>query len=89
LEKDKMENDFSKNGIAGFFCDMHRSCTKQVIGGVCGGLAEQTEIPVWVFRAAFLILVLSFGAGIFPYIILWMCVPLKINDLQPVGVVCA
>jgi phage shock protein PspC (stress-responsive transcriptional regulator) len=61
----------------GFFGNMHRSATQNVIGGVCGGLAEQTSIPARVFRAGFVLLCLLFGIGLILYIILWIFVPLR------------
>jgi phage shock protein C len=45
------------------------------IGGVCGGLGEHTPLPSWAWRAIFLLGVLSFGVGIIPYVVLWICLP--------------
>ena len=52
-----------------------RSSNDKVIGGVCGGLGEATDIPSWIWRVIFLICLLSFGFGIIPYIVLWICMP--------------
>ena len=52
-----------------------RSTTDKMVGGVCGGLGEATEIPAWMWRALFLIGLLIFGFGLLPYIVLWICMP--------------
>jgi len=46
------------------------SRTDNAILGVCGGLGEASEIPSWLFRAAFLILAFYFGTGVLLYFIL-------------------
>ena len=56
-----------------------KSSKDKMIGGVCGGLGEATEIPSWMWRAIFLICLLFFGFGLLPYIILWICMP---KDIQ-------
>lgn len=57
------------------FKKARRSSKDKVIGGVCGGLGEATDIPSWIWRVIFLIFLLSFGFGIIPYIVLWICMP--------------
>ena len=57
------------------FKKARRSSNDKVIGGVCGGLGEATDIPSWIWRVVFLLFLLSFGFGIIPYIILWICMP--------------
>jgi phage shock protein C len=52
-----------------------------MIGGVCGGLGAATSIPSWMWRAAFLFCVLTFGVGLLLYAVLWICVP----DDEPTG----
>lgn len=44
-------------------------------GGVCGGLAESTQIPSWVWRLGFVLLTLYFGCGLLIYLLLWICLP--------------
>jgi phage shock protein C len=67
---------------AGHFMDVKqtlnrltRSDTDRMIGGVCGGIAEATEIPAWVCRAAFVFLLLAFGTGVLLYLVLWFFMP--------------
>lgn len=45
------------------------------IGGVCGGLAEGTRTPSWVWRLLFTILFFCYGAGFLAYVLLWIFVP--------------
>jgi phage shock protein C len=45
------------------------------IGGVCGGLGTATDIPSWMWRAAFLFSFLAFGFGLLVYVVLWICMP--------------
>ncbi len=58
---------------------LHRSKRDQVFGGVCGGVAETTDTPAWMWRAATLFLALWFGAGALVYLILWVTMPLENN----------
>jgi phage shock protein C len=53
-----------------------RSSRDKWLGGVCGGLGAHTEIPSWVWRVIFCLMLLSFGFGLVPYILLWIFVPL-------------
>lgn len=52
-----------------------KSSTDKRIGGVCGGLGAATPVPSWMWRAAFLFSLLAFGAGLFLYVVLWICMP--------------
>ena len=62
-------NDFLKT--------LHRSETDCKIAGVCGGLAEGSPIPSWTWRMLFLVLAFYYGTGVLPYVILWMCLPVR------------
>lgn len=55
----------------------YRSSTDQIIGGVCGGLAEYFDIDPLLVRIGFLILFLVCGTGFWAYIILWILAPKK------------
>jgi phage shock protein PspC (stress-responsive transcriptional regulator) len=54
---------------------LRRSTRDQYLGGVCAGLAEATGLPVWLWRAAFIVLGVSFGVGVVLYLALWILVP--------------
>lgn len=52
-----------------------RSRSDSWVGGVCGGLAAQTDIPAWFYRLAFTAALLAFGVGIVPYVLMWIFIP--------------
>jgi phage shock protein PspC (stress-responsive transcriptional regulator) len=54
---------------------LYRNENDKVIGGVCSGLAAYFGIDVVVVRIVFVVLAVTFGVGIIPYIILWIVVP--------------
>ncbi len=45
------------------------------IAGVCGGLADLTQIPAWSWRILFVLTGLLHGLGVLMYILLWIFVP--------------
>jgi len=48
------------------------------IGGICGGLGEYTPLPSWEWRLLFVLFVaITYGMGLFIYILLWIFVPTK------------
>ncbi len=47
-----------------------------MLGGICGGLAAHSEIPVWVYRVAFISLA-AMTVGVFAYIALWIFMPIE------------
>lgn len=54
---------------------LYRDENDKVLGGVCSGLAHYFGIDVAVVRIIFVILAISFGFGIIPYLVLWVAVP--------------
>jgi phage shock protein C len=52
-----------------------RSRTDQMIGGVCGGLANYLGVDTTLVRLVFVLLVLGNGAGVLIYLLLWMVIP--------------
>lgn len=71
------EHVTAKQRMSKFLHEMHRSYTDRIFGGVCGGLAEQLDVPAWIFRALFVTSFLMFGIGIIPYLVLWIFMPSK------------
>jgi phage shock protein PspC (stress-responsive transcriptional regulator) len=55
---------------------LRRSADDRWLGGVCGGIAQITGVPSWVWRLLFTVLVLFAGTGILIYLLLWFFVPL-------------
>lgn len=54
---------------------LYRSRTDQMVGGVCGGLAQYLKIDATLVRLFFLLLALGSGVGVIVYLILWVIVP--------------
>ena len=54
---------------------LRRSRNDAWIGGVCGGVANFTGVPSWVWRLLFVGLVLCAGSGFLLYLLLWIFVP--------------
>jgi len=53
-----------------------RSSKDNVLGGVCGGLGEATDIPSWVWRVLFVLVAFGTGIGAIPYILIWIFAPI-------------
>lgn len=54
---------------------LYRDENDKIIGGVCAGLANYFGIDVVIVRVIFVVLAISFGFGLIPYIILWVVSP--------------
>jgi phage shock protein PspC (stress-responsive transcriptional regulator) len=55
---------------------LHRSRTKHLVGGVCGGIAERFEVDVTIVRVAFVVAACLWGIGAVAYLALWALLPL-------------
>ena len=53
---------------------LRRNKTTGIIGGVCSGLADATEIETWAWRLLFT-LAFIFGPGLLIYLLMWIFVP--------------
>jgi len=47
----------------------------RMIAGVCGGFAEATGSPSWVWRAGFVFAAVLGGSGLLAYVVLWAFMP--------------
>ncbi len=57
---------------------LYRSKKEQVIGGVCGGIAEYVNADPTIVRLIWaLVTVLSWGLGIIAYLLAWIIIPEK------------
>lgn len=56
---------------------LYRSRTERMIAGVCGGIAEFSQIDVTLVRIGFVILTFFSGLGIILYLIMAIIVPEK------------
>jgi phage shock protein PspC (stress-responsive transcriptional regulator) len=52
-----------------------RSLGDRWLGGVCGGIAQVTGTPSWVWRLVFLFGLVFAGCGLALYLLLWILVP--------------
>jgi phage shock protein PspC (stress-responsive transcriptional regulator) len=59
---------------------LYRDSNDKIIGGVCSGIANYTNVDPVVVRLVFAILGFATGLGILTYIILWIILPTKDLD---------
>jgi phage shock protein C len=59
-----------------------RSRTDQMVGGVCGGLANYLRVDATLVRLVFVLLALGNGAGVLIYLVLWIVIP---REDRPAG----
>ena len=52
-----------------------RSLSDRWLGGVCGGIAQVTGVPSWVWRLIFTFSIVFAGCGLALYVLLWILVP--------------
>nr|WP_295078841.1 PspC domain-containing protein [uncultured Roseateles sp.] len=55
--------------------EFKRSRDDRWLGGVCGGLAQLTATPTWLWRLMFSLLTICAGSGLLVYLLLWIFVP--------------
>ena len=53
-----------------------RSRREKIIGGVCGGIAEYSEIDLTLVRVLMALFII-FGVGLMVYIVMWIIIPLE------------
>lgn len=54
---------------------LRRSMNDQWIAGVCGGIAQATEVETWIWRLLFVLGAFAGGATLVLYLILWIFMP--------------
>lgn len=57
--------------------NLTKSDNDRWIGGVCGGLGENSPVPSWAWRLLFSFLFIFYFTGLLMYILLWIFVPSK------------
>ncbi len=57
------------------FKDLAKTKDDKKIFGICGGLGKYTPLPVWLWRAIFIITLFWGGLGLIAYIILAIFMP--------------
>lgn len=56
---------------------LYRDTDEKMIGGVCAGLSEYFKIDVTLIRVIAGGLLLFYGVGFLPYLLLWVLLPTK------------
>lgn len=56
---------------------LYRDTDEKMIGGVCAGLSEYFRIDVTLIRVIAGGLLLFYGVGLLPYLLLWVLLPTK------------
>ena len=54
---------------------LRRSRSDRWLGGVCGGLAQSSGLPSWLWRLVFAAFALCGGTGVVAYVLLWVVLP--------------
>ncbi|MDP2872302.1 MAG: PspC domain-containing protein [Bacillota bacterium] len=54
---------------------LYRSKVNNIIGGVCGGLAEYLDIDPTIVRLAWILSAFAGGLGLLAYIVAWLIIP--------------
>ncbi len=63
---------------------VYRNRKDKIIAGVCSGLGEYFSIDPVIIRLIWIIAVLLFGTGILAYILAWIVIPKKPENLAEV-----
>jgi phage shock protein C len=64
---------------------LHRDEQHKMIAGVCAGLADYLNMDVTLIRVVFLVALIFHGAGLLPYIVLWIVLPKKLYGFNNPG----
>ena len=59
---------------------LYRSRTDRKLAGVCGGLAQYSNIDATLIRVLFVVLALLGGPGLVIYLLMWILVPEEPED---------
>ena len=54
---------------------LYRSANERILGGVCGGIGEYTNLDPVLIRLLWVLAALFWGSGIILYIIAWIIIP--------------
>ncbi len=60
---------------------IYRNTQDKIIAGVCSGVGEYLDLDPVLVRVIWLIAVLGFGTGILAYILAWIFIPKKPENL--------
>ncbi len=54
---------------------LYRSRRERIVGGVCGGLAEYSDLDLTLVRVLMALFIIFGGAGLIVYIVMWIIIP--------------
>jgi len=75
FEGEESRTEYSYTAASNLKRRLYRNSDDKLVGGVCSGLAAYFDVDsVWI-RLVWAILILSWGVGVIPYIVLWIIVP--------------
>ena len=60
---------------------LYRNPSEGMLGGVCAGLSEHLVIDLTIIRLVFVLLLFGGGSGLWIYLIMWLMVPEKPDDI--------
>lgn len=63
---------------------IYRNTQDKIIAGVCSGVGEYLDLDPVLVRVIWLIAVLGFGTGILAYILAWIFIPKKPENMAEV-----
>ncbi len=61
---------------------LYRNTTKQMIAGVCSGLADYLNLDLTVVRLIFVLLFFLGGHGLLIYVLLWILTPVQPSYIE-------
>ncbi len=61
---------------------LYRSKKDRMLGGVCGGIAEYFDVDPTLIRLAWVVFTFFGGSGVFAYIIAWIIVPERPDEVE-------
>lgn len=75
MPQDKAQAERNYSNKNNWLNQLTKSRTDKKIGGICGGLGDNTAVPSWCWRILFVASSLFYGFGIALYILLWIFMP--------------
>jgi len=75
MPSDTTQADINYSTKNNWLNQLSRSETDKKIGGICGGLGENSSVPSWCWRILFVASSLVYGLGIGLYTLLWIFMP--------------
>ena len=75
MPSDTIQADINYSAKKNWLNQLTKSETDKKIGGICGGLGDNSSVPSWCWRILFVASSLVYGLGIGLYILLWIFMP--------------